>query len=286
MFSNMKALCCASILFFGGSVMAAQPQANAAQAQPQGKASAVTAAEKVLGGPIGAINPEKKEISILRNSVQYPVLIGGSTQIVSGNQPIDFSALSVGDKVVVTYTRTGDARTALTVQRNSLGPTAAPAGSTGKSKPSVKAEPKKAEASAAAPAAPKAEMKAEPKKAEASAAAPAAPKAEVKVEPKKAEASAAAPAAPKAEVKAEPKKAEASATAPAAPKAEVKAEPKKAEALATPVAPKAEVKAELKKAEALNAAAAPKVSAPATAAKTEAKPVAPAVPAPKAEVKK
>jgi hypothetical protein len=240
MFSKMKALCCACILFCGSSVMAAQPQAGAAPAQPQAKASATAAAEKVLGGPITAVNSDKKEITVLRNSVQYPILVTGATQIVSGNQPVDFSSLSVGDKVVVTYTRGSDAaRNALTIQRNSVGSSPAPAGS-GKIKAGVKAEPKKAEASAAP--APKAELKAEPKKAEAHAAVPAAPKAESK----KVEAYATAPAAPKAEVKAEPKKAEAPA-APVAPKAEVKAEPKKAEASAVPVVAPAAPKVEVKK---------------------------------------
>jgi hypothetical protein len=212
MFSNVKALCCACIFFFGGSAMAAgtQAQPSAAPNQNQAKAPSMKSAEKVLGGPVTAINPEKKEITISRNSVKYPILVTGSTQIVSGNQPIDFSTIAVGDKVTVTYTKMNDgARNAVNIKKTSSGSSVAPeAGMTAKHKSHVKAEPKKTEAPAATKAEVKKEVKAEVKaeakkemKAEAQTTAPAAPKAEVTAEPKKVEPAAAAPAATNPEVK-------------------------------------------------------------------------------------
>jgi hypothetical protein len=226
MVNNMKALCCACVVCFSLNVIAAGNQAQPVNkpAPKQAVASTAKAAEKVLGGVVTAVNAEKKEISILRNSVSYPVIANATTQIVSGKEPIDFSTIAVGDKVTVNYTKQSDGtRVALEIEKKSSA-TVPP--EPAKSKAHVKAEQKKAEM-------PKAEVKAEPKKTEMPAvSAPAAPKAEVKAEPKKVVAPVvAAPAAPKVEVKAEPKKAETPAvSAPAAPKVEVKAEPKKPEA--------------------------------------------------------
>jgi|WetSurMetagenome_2_1015567.scaffolds.fasta_scaffold102240_1 hypothetical protein len=235
---KIKTICCICIFVLGMNATAANSTQPGAQAAP--KASAMKNTEKVLGGVVSAVNPEKKEFSVLRNNVAYPVLVSGATQILSGKDPIDFSNIAVGDAVTVNYTKNADgSRNAVTVEKKS---SAQPAASPAKHKIHVKAEPKNTEASAApvAPAVPKAEVKAEPKKAEVTAVA--APKAEVKAAPKKPEAPV-APAVPKAEVKAEPKKAETPVVAPVAPKAEVKAEPKKAEApAAAPVAPKPEVK--------------------------------------------
>jgi hypothetical protein len=193
------ALSCICVALLSAPMWAAPQKSGAPAAQAQEKAA--KPAEKVLGGPVVAINADKKEIVISRNGAQYPVQVTATTQIFAANNPIDLSAISVGDNVTVQYTKTaGGQREAITLEDKSA------KGAASASQPKAEHKGKKKE-----------HMQAEPK-------------AEVKVKPV---VTTEAPVAPvKAEVKAPQAKTEVS----AAPKVvEIKQEPKKPEA---PVAPK------------------------------------------------
>jgi hypothetical protein len=186
--------------------------------------------QKIISGPVTMVNVEKKEIAVERNGKQYPISIDGSTQIVSGNNPIALENIKTGDLVTISYQKASDGRRiALNIINKSVSTkeVKAEAKKETATKAEVKAEAKKetttqaeVKAEAKKESAIQAEVKAEAKKETAT-------KAEVKADAKK-------ETATKMEVKAEAKKESAT-------KAEVKAEAKKESAT------KAEVKAEAKK---------------------------------------
>jgi hypothetical protein len=247
------AICFGGLFLLGSSAFVVANNAPGAAAVKKTSASAKSAekgVEKVIAGPVALVNSEKKEIAIERNGKQYPILIDGSTQIMSGTNSIALETIKAGEFVSISYLRFSDgSRIALHIESKS---SSAQANKKATAKAEVKAESKKEAAALKAEtkketADSKAEIKAETKKETADS------KAEIKAETKK------ETVAAKTGIKAETKKET------AASKAEIKAETKKETAAA-----KAEIKAETKK----EAAAAP-----------TAEPKKDAVTAPKAEVK-
>ena len=105
-------ICLCGLFLFGTSAFTtAKTTGNATAAKTPSKAiSAEKSTQKIIAGPVTLVNIEKKEIAVERNGRQYPVSIDGSTQIVSGNNPIALENIKTGDLVTISYQKASDGR--------------------------------------------------------------------------------------------------------------------------------------------------------------------------------